>query len=51
MPYLTLAKAAKTVLVSADAKLVRKVADTRLVIGLKEYATPRVISLGTEKLS
>ncbi|MBI2310143.1 type II toxin-antitoxin system VapC family toxin [Candidatus Collierbacteria bacterium] len=36
--YLTLAKAANTALVSADAKLVRKVADTRLVIGLKEYA-------------
>lgn len=35
--YLTLAKAANTALVSADVKLVRKVADTRLAIGLKEY--------------
>lgn len=35
--YLTLAKAAKTILVSADGKLVRKVADKKLVISLKEY--------------
>lgn len=35
--YLTLAKAAKTILVSADDKLVGKVADNKLVIGLKEY--------------
>ncbi len=41
--YLTLAKAANTPLVSADAKLVGKVADTRLVIGLKEYAASKFI--------
>lgn len=37
--YLTLAKAAKTILVSADAKLVGKVANKNLVIGLKEYVS------------
>lgn len=36
--YLTLAKAAKTILVSADAKLVRKVEDKKFAIGLGEYA-------------
>ena len=35
---ISLAKAAKTVLVSADKKLVAKVGDKKLVIGLKEYA-------------
>jgi len=36
--YLTLAKPAKTILVSADKKLVAKVGDKKLAIGLKEYA-------------
>lgn len=38
--YLTLAKAAKAILISADEKLVRKVADKKLAIGLGEYASP-----------
>lgn len=37
--YLTLARADKTILVSADEKLVKKVADKKLVVGLSEYAT------------
>jgi len=32
-----LVKAANAILISADAKLVRKVADKKLVIGLEEY--------------
>lgn len=35
--YLTLAKISKNVLVSADEKLVQKVANKKLVIGLREY--------------
>lgn len=40
--YLTLAKAAKAILISADAKLVRKVADKKLVVGLAEYAAGEI---------
>lgn len=35
--YLTLAMVAKAILISADKKLVRKVADRKLVIGPEEY--------------